>query len=154
MPASYFRRFVNEAVEGYARDTVAAGRWPASDAEKNSRAELDQFLPEGIATPGHFVCLVESDEHVEPVGTLWYGQTSREDRQIAYVFDLRIYPEFRRRGYAAAALREVEKFAAERRLEAIGLHVFSHNAPALALYTKLGFEPVKGLMVKPLAHGV
>jgi ribosomal protein S18 acetylase RimI-like enzyme len=87
---------------------------------------------------------------VDPVGTLWYGQMIREGRQIVYVFDLRIYPEFRRRGYAAAALAEVEKFAAQRRLEAVGLHVFSHNAPALALYSKLGFEPVNGLMFKRL----
>jgi hypothetical protein len=43
MPTSYFGRFVSEAVEGYSRDTVAAGRWPASEAETNSRAELEQF---------------------------------------------------------------------------------------------------------------
>ena len=154
MPASYFQRFVNEAVEAYSRDNVVAGRWSASEAEANSRAELERFLPEGIETPGHCVCLVQSDASEEAVGTLWYGQMVREQRQIAYVFDLRIYPDFRRRGHAASALGEVENFATLRKLEAIGLHVFSHNAPALALYGKLGFTPEKGLMFKRLAHAV
>ena len=154
MPASYFQRFVTEAVEGYARDTVAAGRWSASEAEANSRAELERFLPEGIETSGHYVCFLQRDESEGPVGTLWYGQMVREGRQIAYVFDLRIYPEFRRRGYAASALGEVENIATLRRLEAIGLHVFAHNKPALALYEKLGFSSEKGLMFKRLAHAV
>jgi ribosomal protein S18 acetylase RimI-like enzyme len=152
MPASYFERFVSEAVEGYSRDAVAAGRWQASEAEANSRAELDRFLPEGVQTPGHRVCLVETGEFEEPVGTLWYGEMEREGQQIAYVFDLRIYPEFRRRGYAVSALGEVELFARMRNLEAIGLHVFAHNEPARALYEKLGYRSESGLMFKRLLH--
>ena len=154
MPASYFERFVTEAVEGYSRDNVAAGRWPESEAEANSRAELEKFLPGGIDTPGHHVCLVLSDASPDPVGTLWYGQMILKERPIAYVFDLRIYPGFRRRGYAASALAQVESFAALHKLEAIGLHVFAHNAPALALYGKLGFTSENGLMFKQLAHAV
>ena len=154
MPASFFQRFVNEAIEGYSRDNVTSGRWSESEAEAKSRAELERFLPEGIATPGHCVCVVQSGESEEPIGTLWFGEMVREERQIAYVFDLRIYSDFRRRGYAASALREVENFVILRRLEAIGLHVFSHNAPAVALYKKLGFTSEKGLMFKRLVHAV
>lgn len=143
---------MNEAVEGYSRDTVAAGRWSASEAEARSRAELERLLPDGLETFGHSVCLVQDDESDEPVGTIWYGHMARDERQIAYVFDIRIYPQFRRRGYAACALGEVEKFAALRKLEAIGPHVFPHNTPALALYQKLGFTPEKGLMFKRVVH--
>lgn len=154
MPASYFRRFVCEAVEGYSRDTVAEGRWSAGEAEAKSRAELERFLPQGLETTEHFVCLVQSEEFKEPVGTVWYGQTVRDERKIAYVFDLRIYPEFRRRGYAASVLAEVEKFARLRSLEAIGLHVFPHNTAAMALYKKAGFAPENGLMFKRLVDAV
>jgi ribosomal protein S18 acetylase RimI-like enzyme len=150
MPADYFERFIAEAVEGYSRDTVAAGRWKEDVAAANSRAELDRFLPLGLNTPGHELCLIESDDGKDVVGTIWFGEMTRQDRLVAYVFDLRTYPQFQRQGHAASALAEVERRARDRGLAAIALHVFAHNLPALALYKKLGFAAADGFMVKAL----
>jgi len=44
----------------------------------------------------------------------------------------------------------LEKFAKERGVEEISLHVFGSNAAARAMYTKLGFGEVDVVMSKSL----
>jgi len=52
---------------------------------------------------------------------------------------LGVEPDFRRRGFGEALLRAAIAFAQEAGLAWIDLRVLAHNAPALALYRKLGF---------------
>lgn len=55
---------------------------------------------------------------------------------------LGVEPAFRRRGFGEALLRAAIGFAASSGLAWIDLRVLAHNAPALALYRKLGFVEV------------
>ncbi len=52
---------------------------------------------------------------------------------------LGVEPAFQRRGFGEALLRAATAFALEAGLAWIDLWVLAHNAPALALYHKLGF---------------
>jgi ribosomal protein S18 acetylase RimI-like enzyme len=53
-----------------------------------------------------------------------------------------VEPAFRRRGCGESLLRAAVAFGAEAGLAWIDLSVFAYNAPALALYRKLGFVEV------------
>ncbi|MFT4574359.1 MAG: ribosomal protein S18 acetylase RimI-like enzyme, partial [Marinomonas primoryensis] len=59
-------------------------------------------------------------------------------------------PEYRRKGYAKLALKEIEDFAATHNIVNVGLHVFSNNEAAQALYTEMGFKTVSLNMVKKI----
>jgi ribosomal protein S18 acetylase RimI-like enzyme len=68
----------------------------------------------------------------------------------AFVYNIEVYPDFRRRGYAEAAMKELEVVARRMGAETIRLHVFGHNAAARPLYVKLGYEPTNIVMAKSL----
>jgi ribosomal protein S18 acetylase RimI-like enzyme len=55
---------------------------------------------------------------------------------------LGVEPGFRRRGYGEALLCAAVAFARDAGLAWIDLEVLAHNAPALALYRKLGFVEI------------
>lgn len=144
-----FRAFLHAAVENYAGENVAAGRWPAEGARERSQAAFAQLLPQGPATPDHHLFeIVAGKDGV--VGSLWYGvHTEGEQRQV-HVYDVLVDPGHRRRGHAAAAFAAMETLVRAQGIDRIGLHVFAHNAGAQALYARLGYLTVSHNLIKQL----
>ena len=70
----------------------------------------------------------------------------------AFVYDLEIKPQHRRRGHATAAFAVMESLAGELGAESVGLHVFVWNEGAQALYRKLGYRVTGVNMVKDLSE--
>lgn len=69
-----------------------------------------------------------------------------------YVDDIAVFPEFRRNGIAQALLESLICAAKERGASFLTLEVRESNAPAIALYEKLGFQKVgrrRGFYVRP-----
>lgn len=56
-------------------------------------------------------------------------------------------PEARGRGVGKLLLEAVAAFGADQGLARVSLHVWRDNAPAMALYQKLGFQPLEALDV-------
>jgi ribosomal protein S18 acetylase RimI-like enzyme len=98
------------------------------------------LLPAGQATPGHHFRVIE-DASGQTVGLIWFAAEEQGGQKIAYVYDIRIFPEARRKGHARRAFRALEGLVQELGLAGIGLHVFGHNAAAHALYVELGYRP-------------
>lgn len=95
---------------------------------------------------------VEHHEAANPIGCLWMGTAVDQltgDRQ-AHIFLLYVDLAYRRRGIGSALMYQAEVWAHERGDRQIGLHVFTTNHAALALYEKLGYQPHSLWMVKPL----
>ena len=69
---------------------------------------------------------------------------------VAYLYELAIWPQYRRQGHAEAAMRAFERRARESGCAGVALHVFGHNLKARKLYAKLGFEETNVNMYKPL----
>lgn len=64
------------------------------------------------------------------------------------LYNLTIFEEYRRRGYASEALSVLEDWAREQGMAGIILHVFGHNHSARALYRKSGYVERNVTMVK------
>jgi ribosomal protein S18 acetylase RimI-like enzyme len=150
MRPEQFAPFVEEAIAAYARDNAAAGRWPSDEALARSRAEFDRLLPQGFATPNHFIYEIQDDAGGTTVGFLWFAVVGETGTRSGYVYNVQVKPEFRRRGHARAAFAALERIAAEAGLANIGLHVFGHNPGAQALYASLGYRVTGINMLKPL----
>jgi len=140
MEEEAFAAFVATSVTGYADDNVAAGRWTADEALDLSRAEFARLLPQGRSTPNNHLYEIRDHAGGKTVGFLWFATISRGNTKVAYVYQLEVHPEFRRRGHARAAFEAMESLAAAMGLSSIGLHVFGHAPGAQALYSSLGYQ--------------
>jgi ribosomal protein S18 acetylase RimI-like enzyme len=135
----------------YARDKVKAGQWLEEDASLRAAHELNCLLPEGLSTPGHHILMI-CDAYEAPVGSIWVAAQDSLEASQAYLYDLQVWPAFRRLGYATAALRELEEFVNALGYSGIELHVFAHNDGAYNLYAKTGYRPTGIGMRKTLLH--
>lgn len=150
MAEAEFRAFRTWLVRDYAREGVRFGRWTEAEAVARSEKDIDALLPDGSASPEQYLRTLRAVASGPTVGTLWYARRPTAIGTELFVYWIGIEPEFRRKGYAQAAFAALEEEA--RRLGAvrIGLHVFGDNAPALALYARLGFHPVSVQMARPV----
>jgi ribosomal protein S18 acetylase RimI-like enzyme len=140
MDEAAYLRFHARAVQHYAEENVAAGRWPAEGALDRSEQAHQKLLPQGLATPDQHLFNVLDAASGAEVGVLWLAVTEHPNGRSGYVYDIQITPEHRRRGHARAAFVALEDVARDLGLVDIGLHVFAHNDGAQALYRALGYE--------------
>jgi len=148
MTEEEFTRYCAEAIPGYAAEVGRSDGVPEAKALEVARESWARILPQGRATPGHSFHWVVDAATGDRVGHLWVFLDPGSPR--AYIYDIEIRPEFRRRGYAAAALAAAERLGRDGHAVRLELHVFGHNAGAIALYEKLGFTTTHLMMSKPL----
>ena len=124
---------------------------PFEQGLEEARQGTARFLPDGLVTAGHRLIVAENADG-EAVGHAWLGLTDprTHSSEAAYLYDIRIRVEQRRRGYANAMLAAVEELAREAGAKSVGLNVFARNRGAVALYTSRGFDITTQQMSKPL----
>jgi len=89
----------------------------------------------------------ESDD---TVGHVWYAVMPGSTGPTLFIASLGIDEPHRRKGYAAAVLHTLDSKAKSLGTNSIRLHVFGDNAPARALYAKLGYQETNVQMAKRL----
>jgi GNAT superfamily N-acetyltransferase len=125
--------FMQGEVEGFAEELISAGM-DREQALERSGTMMEQLLPSGQESPGMEFHVAEIDG--EAVGDLWLstGET------MAFVYNIEVHPEHRRRGYGAAIMKAAACHCRELGNPVLGLNVFAHNPNARALYDKLGYR--------------
>jgi len=150
MSKPFFSSYIEELIVQYAKENVDSGRWQKAGSLTRSRRDTERLLPRGIETENnHFFELKVADVN-ESVGSIWLSLENSATTGTVFIYDLEIKPEYRRMGYAKRALKEIEEFAATHNIVNVGLHVFSNNEAAQALYTEMGFKTVSLNMVKKI----
>ncbi|MBN1667644.1 MAG: GNAT family N-acetyltransferase [Anaerolineales bacterium] len=81
----------------------------------------------------------------KPVGLVWVSVRDRNERWDfsplpAWIYDLRVKPEYRGLGLGKRLLAQAEAWASANQLERIGLHVVGTNSIARQLYALCGYE--------------
>lgn len=136
-------------VKEYAEATIRAGQVAPEDALDVSQFEFDQLFPEGLKTLDARFYTVVDVEREQQVGMLCVKL--RNQRQEMFICDIRIYEEFRAKGYGKQTLLTLEALAREMGIAKISLHVFGDNEIALRLYFSLGFISTNLLMSKAIS---
>jgi len=144
-----FSAWLSQAVPAYAADKIASGAWPEAGALETSRKEHAALLPRGKDTPGNSLFSILGGSG-EPVGALWFAAEERGAIRVAYVYNVVVWPEYRRQGHARRAFGALEHEVRRMGLAGIALHVFGHNTGAQALYASLGFKPTNFNLYKPV----
>ena len=119
--------------------------------------EIDALLPDGEKTKKHYLyaieikstCAADSRDigagiHANSnagitVGYLWFFAVEKEGRDIAFLMDIFVRSEYRRKGIARNALGLAEKLLAKRGYDTIRLHVEDSNSAAKNLYAGLRY---------------
>jgi len=120
---------------------------PVELAEERVRRGTARFLPEGLDTPGHHLLTAE-DEAGQAVGDAWIGPDPGQVADAAWLYDVNVYEEFRRRGYGSAILAAAEALVAGEGKSALGLNVVGDNEAAIALYRRSGYGVASMVMRK------
>lgn len=151
MREAEFAAWRPESLDRYAAEQVASGAWSPADAPSRAEQSLASLLPEGLATAGHRLFVVQ-DARGESVGMAWIALRDRAGSSVAYVYELWIQPGHQRQGHAERAMRALEAEARALGCRGLALHVFGHNHPARSLYEKLGYAATDISMYKPLTE--
>ena len=118
------------------------------EARRETERELAELMPDGPTAPDNHVMAVEDGTDHRVVGYLWYIYEWYDDTRQVFVCDFGICEPERRKGYAAAALGEMEKRAGADGCEESVLFVDNDNEPAQRLYARCGYA-----RLKDAAHG-
>ena len=150
MSEAAFEAYLARSIPEYAEEKVRAGSWHPDEALRMSQEGHDKFLPEGMATPGHFLFeLVEASTH-HVVGNLWLFIDDKARPPRSWIYDIAIEEPHQRRGLGRAALKLAEEEAGRRGSTLMELHVFGWNTRAISLYENSGYGDVDMVMAKPL----
>jgi ribosomal protein S18 acetylase RimI-like enzyme len=88
-----------------------------------------------------------AEEGGAPIG---FALARRRGSRLGRLTDLYVVPEARRRGVAAALVREVVARLGERGLEFVDLEVTAANGPARSIYARWGFREDLLVLVAPI----
>jgi ribosomal protein S18 acetylase RimI-like enzyme len=150
MTPAEFEAYLQPAIAEYAADRIAVGNWAEAEALSRAQREFADLLPQGVATPNQHLFTIRDAASAQAVGVIWLAVMSHFGQPSAFIYDLRIFDDFQRRGYGMQAMLAVEHEARALGMNRIGLHVFGHNAAAQALYLKLGYTITNVNMAKHL----
>jgi ribosomal protein S18 acetylase RimI-like enzyme len=152
MTSSEFIPYLEELIPEYAAEHVRTGRFDPGVAETEARGEVGKLLPKGVDTPDQHLFIIVAKSTGTRVGVIWLFLDSSRRPPQGFIYDLRIFPPYRRAGYGGAAMRSIESFARSRGAGQIGLHVFGHNSTAIHLYERLGYLTTNRIMAKTFAE--
>lgn len=138
MTEERYPSFARESEAAFAEDLAASGRYTPEEAVVESRRQFLQELPEGLSTPGQelFTATVDGVE----VGILWIGMRDRGGRPHAFILDIEVAADQRRKGYGRELMHATEREARRLGADSVGLHVFGFNDAAVTLYEGLGYR--------------
>jgi len=116
--------------------------WVNGTDLKTERAQLDAMipvlLPNGMDTPNH-AFRIPRDETGEELGFVWVGVAPGMPANACLLFDIYVHEAHRGRGLGRAILEQMFDSLKADSVHTVVLYVRSDNAPARALYRRLGF---------------
>jgi ribosomal protein S18 acetylase RimI-like enzyme len=122
-------------VTGYADDMVQLGAFPdPADALAASEQSTRELLPDGLDSAGQH--LWTAYDGGAAVGILWV----HVDGARAFIYDIEVHADQRRRGYGREVLDAGALAAIDLGADVLGLNVFGHNPGAQVLYERAGYE--------------
>ena len=108
-----------------------------------AQEELRGMLPDGRDTRDNYLMVIEAAPDGRFVGFIWFLYEMTDGIRQVFVCDLVLRESERNKGYASAALAEMEWFAIAGGCAESVLFVADDNLPARKLYDKCGYSFLK-----------
>ena len=118
--------------------TAEPEHWLLTDSHWRNAAEERRWIRAVRRHPDGALLVAEIDSAL--VGRLSIARDPHPSSAHVADLGLMVSAGHRRRGIGAALLEAAEEWANSANVTKLELHVFPHNAPAIALYEKHGYE--------------
>lgn len=138
MTSTEFAVFTEYSIRDYAKDLMVNHGIAPAAASEQAQKEFSDMLPLGTDTPGNSLMVIDAASR--PVGVIWYLFENTDSVHHAFLCDFIVTPDERRKGYASAALSEMERDATAHGCTESRLYVCGSNHSALNLYTRCGYS--------------
>ncbi len=145
-----FSHYLEIAIPSYAKENIESGRWDESEALERSKQAHESLLPEREETKNNYLFNIIELQSQGSVGHIWVKVEDNIRTKSAFIYDIEIYENHRRKGYAKSALGCIEKVISDLGASSLRLHVFKHNSAAINLYNSIGYQTVSYNMQKPI----
>lgn len=132
--------FLEYSMSDHAREMVKENNISFEDALMQTKAEVQEMLPAGLDTRDNSLMIIEDLMNGKNVGVMWYLFEETDGVKQVFLSDFVIDENERRKGYATAALEEMNKSALEYGCEESVLFVAKDNDPAIRLYSNYGYK--------------
>ena len=141
---AYRELFFEEELANYADEQVRDTGWEPDTAVERARAELGPVLERELAE------YADREQRLwtalnsagEPVGWLWVTPVEDEPRTSAFLYQITVAANLRRRGYGGAMLSALEDLLTHEGFRELRLNVSPANEPARNMYAASGYELV------------
>lgn len=147
MTADEFQTYLQQGMRSYAAEKVRAEKISLSKATTLAQNEYQTLLPNGLETEKNYFYMVEEDGQVK--GYIWLAAYRGND-EIAFVYDINIYPDFQNQGLGTQTLELATEKMKQYGYKYLRLHVFGHNKRAIHVYEKLGLHATDIVMEKEI----
>lgn len=141
MSETEYSEFYRMSFENHVEELIRKENLLIDEAERETRAELDEMLPLGLDTPDNYLLSVGLQDIA--VGYIWFLTELVDGVRQAFICDFLIYENYRGRGYGQSALSQMEKKASELMCSESILFVEEDNTAARKLYSKCGYNMVR-----------
>ncbi len=142
-----FATYIEARIEPYAQERARNTRLPLPDEREVARQQLEVIAGEHKAGKVHGFKIVAGEDGVVGLTLLRYDR----ERKFAFVLDIEVHDQFRKRGIGTEALRLLEEEAKGLGALKLGLNVFDDNEGARRLYIRQGYYDVAHLMQRDLS---
>lgn len=150
MSQSDFDVFLPGALKHLASELGRARGLSAEDALRAAQQSFDSLFRDGrVDSADQFIYNVYSEG--KKVGMLHFGVRRDRSEPYVYVWDLMVDPSHRGKGLGEQIMLALENEARKLGHSEISLNVFGHNAPAISLYKKIGYNVASMTMAKNIS---
>ncbi len=150
MTPAEFSEYMKYSVYNYAAEKQKAEGLTEENTLKIAQESYARLLPNGLETPNQLLYSVFDKSSGAAIGILWMAKKINGQKPYTFVYDVELTPENRGKGLGKELMQLVENETRNLGCVSIGLNVFGHNAAAVALYEKSGFETTSRMMKKDL----
>ena len=145
MSEEEFKIFYENSINDYVNDLIKSSVITMEEAFAEAKREFAEMLPNGLGTKDNELRIIVDAADEKAVGVIWYLFEMSDDIKQVFLSDFIIKEEERRKGYAFAALTEMEREAQRNGCAESIIYVWKHNSPGINLYTKCGYAAFREL---------
>lgn len=145
MSKDEFKIFFENSIFDYANDLMKSSNITMDEVRIQAQGEFEEMLPNGLETKDNVLRIIVDVAEQKTVGIIWYLFEMTDDIKQVFLSDFIIKEEERRKGYASAALIEMERDARKNGCVESIIYIWKHNPSGINLYTKCGYVAFREL---------